>query len=194
MRIVIVVAATGAGGAERVIALLANAWIDRGWDVSIVCFEPPGTVPYYAMPSKVRLVQDPDAKRSKSGLATALAMLRRVGFIRRALISERPDVVVSFLTKINVLTLAAGRGLAFPILICERNNLERQSVRSVWRYLQERLGRRATLILQTEASRKAFRAPMRENAIVIPNPVQESSFQAGSERRMIVAVGRLVAQ
>ena len=90
MRIVIVVAATGAGGAERVIALLANAWIDRGWDVSIVCFEPPGTVPYYAMPSKVRLVQDPDAKRSKSGLATALAMLRRVGFIRRALISERP--------------------------------------------------------------------------------------------------------
>jgi hypothetical protein len=47
MRLALVISALGAGGAERVIVTLANAWAARGWQVALITFEPPGTKPYY---------------------------------------------------------------------------------------------------------------------------------------------------
>ena len=92
--------------------------------------------------------------------------------LRQSLKAEAPDVVVSFLTKYNVLTMLAMLGSRTPVIICERNNPERQDAHRTWRKLQEILGRRVLLVLETEGSRAAFPVRLSERAMVIPNPVE----------------------
>jgi Glycosyltransferase Family 4 len=57
MRIALIISALSAGGAERVIATLANCWAARGWRVTLITFEPPGTAPYYEVDPRVTLRQ-----------------------------------------------------------------------------------------------------------------------------------------
>src|SRR5690606_2619394 len=56
----------------------------------------------------------------------------------RSLIREKaPDVVVSFLTNVNVAAILATRGLGVPLIVCERTNpVVERSTGKVWRALR----------------------------------------------------------
>jgi glycosyltransferase involved in cell wall biosynthesis len=193
MRIAIALSGLGAGGAERVVAILARRWVERNWDVTVICFERYDADAYHALPPAVRIIRRPPPK-VRSWVLASLDLAGRVLFLRRILRRENPDIVISFLTKINVLALLANLGAAQRLIICERNNPRRQDVRRIWHTLQNRLARRAILVLQTEASRSAFRPAAVAAARVIPNPIEPSLFAAEPSIRTIVATGRLVEQ
>ena len=36
---------------------LANHWAQKGWDITLLTYEKPGTEPFYALNSRVKLVQ-----------------------------------------------------------------------------------------------------------------------------------------
>jgi UDP-N-acetylglucosamine:LPS N-acetylglucosamine transferase len=129
MRLALVISALGAGGAERVIVTLANVWAARGWQVALITFEPPGTKPYYQVDPRVALRQLGVPSVGWPRWRAIHQGLRRVRALRYALRTAAPDLVISFLTKINVLALLASRGLAIPVGVSERNNPERQRVR-----------------------------------------------------------------
>ena len=57
MKIAIITAATGAGGAERVAITLANWWVKAGHAVGLITFEPPGTPPAFEIDERVVLDQ-----------------------------------------------------------------------------------------------------------------------------------------
>ena len=102
------------GGAERVAALLANAWSTRGHDVTLMpTFSARGNCVYPLSPS-VHLDFLSDHGRPSAGRFARLLMLRR--FIMRA----RPDVIVSFLPHVNVAALLATLGTDVPVIACER--------------------------------------------------------------------------
>src|SRR3546814_11147590 len=42
--------------------------------------------------------------------------------IRRLVRDTNPDVIISFLTNVNVVVLFATRGLGVPVVVCERTN------------------------------------------------------------------------
>jgi glycosyltransferase involved in cell wall biosynthesis len=193
MRIGVILSGLGAGGAERVVALLAREWTRRGWDVVLICFEKADGTSYHWLPDEVRIVRRPPAA-ARSPARAALDMLGRIAFLRRTIAREKPDLLISFLTKINVLALLANWGSSVPLVICERNNPERQQVWPGWRRLQDRLAHRAMLILQTQASRRAFHHVVPGRVRVIPNPVELPPAEVDHEARTIVAVGRLVEQ
>jgi len=186
--------ALGAGGCERVVSLIANSWAARGWKVAIITFESSETRPYYDIDSRIHLVRLDLPNERPGQLRGAWRSLLRVRRLRRQLLQLAPDIVISFLTKINVQTLAASIGLGQTVMICERNNPERQPMSPFWRILQNQLGRRAVLILQTNASRKAFPSGMQKRAYVIPNPVELRQTVVDANSRSVVAVGRLVRQ
>ena len=191
----IVLAGLGAGGAERVVSLLCESWVRRGWHVTLVCFDSAPAKPFYPLPEEIDIVRCRRPTFAGRRVAAIVDMVHRPFVLRRQLRSRSPDVVISFLTKINVVTMIANLGSSsVPHLVCERNNPERQDVRPVWRRLQQHLARRSTLVLQTEASRSAFPPSLRSRAIVIPNPVVPLGHRAQRDTRTIVAVGRLVPQ
>jgi glycosyltransferase involved in cell wall biosynthesis len=195
MKIALVISSLGAGGAERVIITLANHWAARGWSVTLLTFEQPGSRPYYEVDPRVSLRQlDVVASRN---LARAIwQSLRRIFVLRRAIRAIRPDVVISFLAKINVTTVLATRGLDLAVVVSERNNPERQAVSPVWEWLRHRLyGVADRLVTPSEGVLRSLPAALRTRGRVIPNPVDlpPPPPRAG-EGRTLVAVGRLVDQ
>ena len=41
MKVTLVIYGLGGGGAERVMSIVANYWVDRGWDVTLILLVPP---------------------------------------------------------------------------------------------------------------------------------------------------------
>jgi glycosyltransferase involved in cell wall biosynthesis len=197
-RVAFVTAALGPGGAERVISLLASHWARSGWRVTIVTFDAPGERLYHPLNGGVRLrrLGIPPGKNNRARTASLLARLRA---LRATLRDDQPDIVLSFLTKINALTLAATIGMGLPVTVSERNNPQRQTAHPLWNVVLRLLYRRATAIVcQTERAIACLPPGVRAKAVVIPNPIEAPPGLAaapGSDPPWhIAAVGRLTRQ
>lgn len=193
---VFVIAGLGAGGAERVVSLIAGAWIAKGWKVTVLAFDGPEDPIYHDF--------HPAVKIRRFGLSSGggkvrsmLAQGRRIMAIRRTLNLLRPDIVISLLTKINLLTLVATLGTSHKVIVSERNNPQAQRANAAWNILLARFyGRAAAIVMQTRASLDCLPPHARAKARVIPNPIlpPQSSKLISMEWPVVTAVGRLTYQ
>lgn len=196
LRVAIVLPALGAGGTEHVVNVLANQWAARGWSVTIVTLEAPEASTYYCFDPDVEIKRLglPPVRRSQ--LPALVMSARRIRLLRRTLRETAPDVVFSFLTRTNVMTLIAARRLGFNVVVSERNNPALQNVGPIWRTLRAKLYPSAFgLVTMTNGALQYFAPEMRKRSWVIPNPVDLP--HSGKRRRggnVLTAVGRLVPQ
>ena len=72
--------------------------------MTLLTFAPPGTLPYYALDSRVTL-RELDLVATEQRLRSFQQSLRRIFVLRWALRAIEPDVVISFLAKINIVTI-----------------------------------------------------------------------------------------
>src|SRR6476659_2036908 len=107
-----------AGGAEKVINLLAHHRAEQGDRVFVVAYGSNVKDSYFPYSSAVELLT-PDDRPAEPHLST-VRLARRLLWLRRRLQAIKPDLIVSFLTKTNVLTLVASLGLDVPVIISER--------------------------------------------------------------------------
>lgn len=195
MRVAFILAALDAGGAERIIDLLSRAALEQGWDVTIITFDRSTDRIFHNYDPRVRMRRLALPVAAK-GLARLFLMIQRIRALRRLLRKERFDVAVSFLTKINVLSLLAKIGTGTPMIVSERNNPLRQPSNLIWRPLLHRLyPTAAAIVMLTERSKICLPQAQRARAIVIPNPM----LAPAAEPRLpapptIVGVGRLNEQ
>jgi glycosyltransferase involved in cell wall biosynthesis len=189
MHVAFVLSALRAGGAERVVNIVANTLVKRGWSVTVISFDAPGDPIFHRFHPEVRLVR-------LSVPAGVWGALLRVRALHRELAQANYSLAVSFLTKINALALCAALPLKLPLIISERNNQRLQPMHPAWRLALNLLYRRADLVvMQTVRSLDCLPPSQRDRAIVIPNPVQIPRVAETRERRrVIVAVGRLIDQ
>ena len=195
-RICFVIAGLGAGGAEKVVAWLADSFAKAGAKVSIVAFDGEDDPVYHHLPDGVETCRLGIASGSGAG-SIVPPVLRRVMALRKTLKRLSPDITISFLTKINTLTLAASLGLETKVIVAERNNPQMQRAHWVWPKALRVLYRRAdAIICQTAASRVCIPSQYRDRIRVIPNPVQAmaKATQPSSRPHRIAAVGRLERQ
>jgi glycosyltransferase involved in cell wall biosynthesis len=195
MRIALVISSLGAGGAERVMITLANHWAARGRAVTLLTFAPPGSRPYYAVDPRVSL-RELDVVASSRRWRSLHQSLRRIFVLRREIRAIQPDVVVSFLAKINIVTVLATRGLDVGVIVSERNNPLRQVVNPVWRWLRHRLYSLADrLVTPSRGVLASLPAAVSARGHVIPNPVDlPEPSPRRADGRTLVAVGRLDEQ
>ncbi|AHV91314.1 glycosyltransferase family 4 protein [Bordetella holmesii] len=200
MKIVLAVSSMNAGGAERVAATLANAWAQRGDAVTLLPTYSGGGDCFYPLASDVELVWLAKAVPARG----ALAPLKRLLGLRRLIRERRPDVVVSFLTNVNVGAILATRGLRQPLIVCERTNpVVDTTTGKTWRRLRRWLYPRADVVtVQAEDTVAPFAAqvPGIRHMAVIPNPLPAELLQVplarleadAQGRRRLMAMGRLV--
>jgi glycosyltransferase involved in cell wall biosynthesis len=185
------------GGAERVAATLANAWVARGDEVTLVpTFSGRGSC-FYNLSDKVNVVFLADLVRNKK--KSLFNRIQRLFALRTIFSQQRPDVVISFLHGVNVATLVSSIGLSIPVIVCERTD-PFVDPRSLFWKLAVRFSYPFAdrLIVQTEAVRKktllAF--PRLTQVRVVSNPLPENvqrierQLRVGQRRRLI-AMGRL---
>lgn len=195
MNIAFVLSALGAGGAERVITAIAGAAIARGWKVTVITFDAPEDPVFHAIDPRTRLIRLA-VPAGNGGLSAYAAGVRRARTLRRTLDADSYDIVISFLTKINVLTLLATLGRHTPVIVSERNNPDRQPAHPLWQMMLYRLYPRAAgIVTLTERAKAQLRIADTSRVTVIPNPIPLLAFQPRHDKpRQLVAVGRLTEQ
>jgi GalNAc-alpha-(1->4)-GalNAc-alpha-(1->3)-diNAcBac-PP-undecaprenol alpha-1,4-N-acetyl-D-galactosaminyltransferase len=202
MKIAIITAATGAGGAERVAITLANWWANAGHTVRIVTFEALGTPPAFEVDERIALDQLNLLGDSETYRQAISSNFRRVRHLRRALKSYSPDVALAFVTGPNIIAVLAGLGARWPTVISERVHPAHHAVERPWRILRPMVYPLAqAIVVQTEDIALWFKRSLNLTTHVIPNPVDLHKFTAAPidlgksrERCKLIAVGRLEPQ
>ena len=199
MNILFFVSSLNAGGAERVASTLANAWGLRGDLVTLVPTYSGGGSAFYPIDSKVELVWLAHRMRG-SWLPKPLAKLRAM---RKLVREKQPDVIVSFLTNVNINVLLGLGGMGVPVVVGERTNPAfSSSAGKLLQSLRRRLYPKAQVVtVQTRASVAAFQAmvPGMKQVMVVPNPLPQALNAVQREVRVeenrhctLMAMGRLV--
>lgn len=189
MHVAILVTALGAGGAEQVIAQLSRHLALNGRRVTLISFDAPDDLIYHGFDNRVELVRLGCANSGTTG------NLRKIFRLRGALRATRPDLLLSFLTKNNLLASIAIVGLPIRWIACERNNPERQQANPLWNALLRITYRRAdAIVCQTAAVQRCFPRAVKSRLHVIPNPIAPSDAKPTGSGSRLVAVGRLDRQ
>jgi glycosyltransferase involved in cell wall biosynthesis len=196
-RLTLVIDGLGPGGAENVLTLLANAWAERGDGVTLVTFAGQDEPPFRPLATAVRRL-GLGLRADSHSLAQAVAgNVRRVRGLREAMRSSRPDAVISFCDRVNVLTLLAASGLGIPVIVSERVDPARHAIGFVWDALRRLTYPRArAVVVQSTRFVAAIPPAARARTVVIPNPVVHAAgagVRSDTPARL-VAMGRLDRQ
>ncbi|MBK9307110.1 MAG: glycosyltransferase family 4 protein [Nitrospira sp.] len=201
MRITLVISTFTAGGAERVMTLMANYWAERGDDVTVITISAQSNDWYQLHPRVTRVGLDVLSHSAHLGQAIR-DNVRRIVRLRRALRRTHPHVIVSFLGTTNVLTLIASFGLGTPVVVSERNDPREYSIGLAWSLMRSAIYRHAdAVVVQSYAIRDwVLKLPGIKATYVIPNPIRPRGIESEQTSRphtsthAIVAMGRLVEQ
>lgn len=187
MKITFTIGSLEGGGAERVLILLSEAFVKRGHAVTILTLVGEES-DFYVFPRSV--------KRVCLGLSQPLQADLRFLSLRRSILSTEPDVVVSFMCRMNIAVLIATLFLMIPVIVCERIDPKAHQIPSIWKWMRWWIYLFAdAIVVQTEQARDYFLPRFRSKVRVIPNPVLKPagdvSVQGLSRKPSLVAMGRL---
>lgn len=197
-RVLWVVSSLLAGGAERMICELANAFAEHGHVSGLLTLSEPGD-DHYRLDERVTRIKLDLIWDSCSRWQSLVSNLRRNRMIREAVRRFEPDVVVSFIEQTNIRMLAALVGTGIPLIVSERIDPRHYRVGRGWELLRRGLYPLAKrVVVQTKSVAEWANDLVPERRVcVIPNFVREQAKPAdtlqgrGSD---ILAVGRLDTQ
>lgn len=219
MRITIVIAGLGGGGAERVAVNLANAWSIRGYSPTLLTISQNSIPPAYKVADgvNVRDIGWPRRTREYELNAQAVAPIMRglhandanvlttdmpmLAVLRFAILRTEPDVVVSFITQTNVRVLAALYESRVPVIVNEVTDARRLYIRH-WTPLCARFYRRAANLVTTDPLIAEWFTARGVRATSIHNPLQPPPLNApaapeapiptiSTSRKRVITLSRL---
>ena len=180
------------GGAEHVMVNLAAYFYSRGYKVYLVTKLI--DEPEYEVPDGVtRILADiTDDEETNSRVKNLKNRIKKLENIWKEI---RPDIIVSFIRKNNLMAIASSRGLNIPVVVGIRSNPERELQGKAFKALSFFLFRFATgIVMQTSAGVDYLPAYLRKKAVVMPNSVDErimDHISDGIKKPEIALVGRI---
>ncbi|AIK96945.1 glycosyltransferase family 4 protein [Candidatus Odyssella acanthamoebae] len=193
MHVVLIISSLSAGGAERVLSSLANHWSKRGHEVTIITLAQSNTPPFYSLAKEIKLKQLGLSNSTTSIPHRLLNIFKRLLTLRKTIKTLSPDVVISFISSMNITTLLASGRLTVPIIVSERTHPVYHKLPPLDTLLRRLLYPKATkVVVQTQSAADYFR-PL-DNIAVIPNSVSvpPTIAQQHSDVHQIISVGRLI--
>ncbi len=193
------ISSLGGGGAERVLSIMANYWVEKGKQVMVITLAPEERDVYRLDPQVERVAFD--LERISTGMWDAVrSNLRRILLLRKALHEGRPDVIIGFSEHMSIMLLLASWGLSIPVIVFEHTDPRQAPLDRAWEMLRRFCYRRAKGIVLLTAELRQVAARNWPEALLhtIPNP---AVVENGEGRlppfelppRFVVAMGRLVS-
>ena len=196
-KIVFVIPNLNQGGAERVLATLANRFAQDGSEISIITFDNGNS--FYTLDQNISIVSLDTT--TKGFFGSSLNAIKRTHQYIKNVRKIKPDVVISFMDYPNVLCVLWNFIVNQKLIIAQRTDPLFGILPRGFRTLRKVLYKKADAIaVQTESSLKIFeRIGVRLPAIksVIPNPLNKDCYDDDvlpSKENIILAVGRLSAE
>lgn len=186
MKIVFVLPDMPGGGSERVVAMLANEYVERGYEAAILLFA--GNQVVYPLDKRVEVCI---AGEKSDG--NMIIRLKRLLKMRNFYKENKGCYIFSFSVTGTFFSVLSAAGIPHRLLVSERNDPTRvphQRLRN-WAYQ-----RAEKLVFQTEDMKQCFPESIRKKSTVIPNPVSEDMPKpyAGVRKKQVVSVARLQPQ
>lgn len=195
MKILFFIRSLQAGGAERVLVTIANELARRGHHITVATTTAL-PIAYEVSPS-VKLT---DILRGKNYKANKIRTACRLFYnIRSITKTEKPDVVVSFLSGMNKYVIMALYRSRYPVIACEHTTFNKPSQRHslaqyIIRWQINKLADKVTVLTEYD---KHYVGNRIKNIVVMPNPlsfdaITEELFKnSDSKRRNILVCGSL---
>ena len=212
------------GGAERVMCNLAEYFFDQGYKVTMVTtyladdeYEMPhGT--WYKTPcegcSEIEVLNLDEQKKkvwidkTTNGISrvfSALTLENRGGRIanlkNRVLILRsiwekiKPDIILSFLGKNNVMAIKSAKGLGIPVVVSVRSNPSREyASKRLYLAMRHYFPKAAGVVVQTNEAESFFGSNIKTKLLpnsVHPDFINRDVIQFDDRKKEIVSVGRL---
>jgi len=203
LTVTLVIAHLGLGGAERMLALLANHWASKGWHVTFITLDHGGGPHFYPLDPSIIYIDFGWSQVWKSAIPK-LRLLYTLMVLRRALKCTKPDVILSFLNTTNVSVLMATYKMGVPVIVSERNDPSYDMINNKWERLRRWFYPTASCVVaQTQTAFNYFSPRVRKRGRIIPNPVllpPNGGMTIGmpdksvATKKTIIAVGRLAEQ
>jgi len=198
MKVAFVISSLGIGGAERVLVNMANYWAERGNDVTLVSMDSPDAPAFHVLNERVRLISLNLLANSANPVQAIRQTVGRIRAIRQTMCAIRPDVIISFMDRMNVLTLFASRRLGIPTIVSDRVDPACPNIGRAWNALRTISYRYASALVLQTARFKPFYAPKIQSRIFeVPNPISKlvRSCAPGTlqgREEIVISMGRLV--
>ncbi|MDR7921526.1 glycosyltransferase family 4 protein [Thermosynechococcus sp. HY213] len=205
MRVLFFISSLSSGGAERVVANLANYWAEKGWEVTVVTLSD-GADDFYELLPSVHRIKLGLQQNSGNVLKGLINNLRRVSALRRVLRQVQPDVALGMMDSSNIQLALAATGLHGLVTVgSEHIHPPQMPLGVVWETLRSYFyGRLDAVVALTDESAtwlrqntRARKVPVIPNAASYPLPAQAPYMMPPvktGNAKLLLAVGRLSRQ
>lgn len=186
LKICFIAANLNSGGAERVMSLLANKFIENGYEVEFIFLKK--DIRFYPLHKNIKIKVAEKECGSES-------LIKKLLWMRKYIKHNKPDVIFAFRIAVYCVTLLSLSGVKVPIIASERNDprfygLKLKLLQMVLLPLTDRF------VVQTQHIKDYFPKFIQNKTDIIFNPVTEKAFSLPNvpKDRRIISVGRLHSQ
>lgn len=187
--VIIFIGTLQSGGAERVVSEIFSLLADHISCIEIITYYDREI--FYKVSNKINVISIEKNTQTKSVLINAV-------WFRKYINHRKPDIVISFLSPLNIFCVLSLIGINIPIIVCERSD-PRYSPKNYFIRKIRNLSYSIAdyVIFQTEESRSYFSHKIRHKSTVIPNPCFICEEKIGKalhvpKKNKLVSIGRLI--
>ncbi len=177
-------------------SIIANAFSEKSnWEVSLLTLDSE-PLSFYPLNSKIKHTPLDLYRTSTGPISAMFNNFNRVLKLRKALVKSRPDVILSFADRTNVLCLLAGMDIA-PVVVSERIHPARHNIGKFWSKMRKEIYPSAALVVaQVQDVADWIYENLGLNSAIIPNPIVKEHIRSRKKKRFhrVIASGRLVEQ
>ncbi|MFI3213754.1 MAG: glycosyltransferase family 4 protein [Eubacteriales bacterium] len=180
------------GGAERVMVNLAKYFSEEGYQVVLVT-QHRAKEEYPLVDGIPRIFSEITSEEETSN--RIVNFKRRYDKLRKIWKTEKPDVILSFIGKNNVMTLLTAAGLWIPVVVSVRADPKREyASRSLKMAANFTFPWAKKIVMQTTESKLFFRKAIQKKVVILKNPLNPTFVRPiyeGEREKTIIAVGRV---
>ena len=153
MKTAFLISSLNAGGAERVVSLLANKLVQNREVIIITLNE---NAPFYELDDKIKIIQCRIISHKGSFVKGFVSNIRLILQLLKIIKSNSINHLICFMTTSNILGIIAGKFLRIKVTITERANpyLEKVGIRDLFRKVLYRWSDK--LVVQTDQAKLFF--------------------------------------
>lgn len=177
-------------GAETVTVRLAKHCYEKGYDVEIIMLL--NNDVEFELPKDIKVIDYSGNTDSR---------VRRIHYwkksLRKHFQERKPDIIVSFIARINVLTLMSVKDKNTKIIISERNDPRHDTrTKITWHFINKLYKKADHIVFQTEEAKSLFKKNIQDKGVVIPNPVEIKGIvdEKKYDKNLVLYAGRFSEQ
>lgn len=174
------------GGANKMLAFVANTLAKKGFEVFIYTYEG-NEEPNYKLDENIKLIKEMKYyKRSNKN------KIFQLGQTIKHINALKPNLVISFMSTSNFFAVIGAKLSRVPVIVCERGNpfVEISTLSKIKKVV---VNFAEGIVFQTNGAKEYYSDKIQNRSTVIPNPVRKTKIfvEKWSERKNKIAfVGR----